>query len=165
MAKKRQNDEASSARKRGMRIPASNWSEKLWEEIITKLTEARSRKEVKEILEKLISDDERVMIMRRLATLALVKSGHSYRKISEALWLSPNTISTVKKNAKGGFPLYKSYTAFYRGPRKWSEFAADRKKSQSDALLELIAMAGKVFEPFMKRGLGITGKNNYRYHR
>ncbi|MEK7192226.1 MAG: Trp family transcriptional regulator, partial [Patescibacteria group bacterium] len=81
-----------------------------------KVAKTKSKNEVKRILENLISEDEKKMMLRRLAILALVQAGKSYQEIGEILWVSPQTISTVKKNSLGLMSNYKSYRNFYGGP-------------------------------------------------
>lgn len=103
-----------------MNIPAERWAENLWGGLISRILKAKSHGEIKRLLEKLLSEDEKMMILKRLAVAALVHSGKSYKEISEVLWLSPNTISTIKKNLLGDHRNYKSYLAFYGGPRQYS---------------------------------------------
>ena len=98
---------------------AAKWSEKLWEQFLEKLVRVKSKNELKNILEKLLSSYEKNMMLRRLAVAALVRSGKSYREIGEILWLSHPTISTIKKNLFSNSSNYKSYRAFYGGPIKW----------------------------------------------
>ena len=100
-------------------ISAEQWAQKLWAELILKIQQAESEKEINFLLERLFSEDEKSMVLKRLAVIALIRSGKSYREISEILWLSPNTISTIKKNLFGNNKNYKSYLAFYGGPKKY----------------------------------------------
>ncbi|KKU83744.1 MAG: hypothetical protein UY12_C0031G0008, partial [Parcubacteria group bacterium GW2011_GWA2_47_8b] len=46
--------------------------EDLWEKLADKIAKTESPKEVRNILENLVSKDEKKMILRRLAILALV---------------------------------------------------------------------------------------------
>lgn len=92
----------------------------LWDELVDAIIASRSKKEANKILESLISDYEKKIILKRLGVIALARTGKSYREISEALWLSPNTISTIKKNILDNRDNYKSYRKFYGGPRKYS---------------------------------------------
>ena len=141
--------------KRKKDLPVEKWSQQLWVELAAKISKLNSRNDVQDILDKLISEDEKATMLRRLATIALIQSGKSYTEIGKMLWLSPNTISTIKKNLLGKHKNYKSYLAFYGGPTKWSSLRAEPEKSYSDAFLELIAVVGKIFEPFMDRGIRI----------
>lgn len=143
---------------------AKQWSEKLWNELIAKIAKLNSEKEVKNILEKLITEDEKSMILRRLAVIALIQSGNSYRAIGEILWLSPNTISTMKKNILGGHANYKSYLGFYGGPMKYGPSDIHDQKSYTDSFIKLILAAIKILEPSARGGLGVIG-DQYQYRK
>lgn len=136
---------------------AEKWTKELWEKFLEKISKMKSKTEIKKFLEKLISKNEKEMILKRLGVIALVAAGKSYQKISEILWLSPNTISTIKKNLLGDYDNYKSYLNFYGGKTKWSYLKKeDLQKSIPEHLLDLINLASLIFEPFLKRGTGIT---------
>lgn len=98
---------------------ADKWVENLWEELLNKITSSNSKDKVRKLLEGLLSESEIKMISRRLGVIAFAKMGKSYREISETFWLSPNTISTIKKNIIDG-KIYKSYRKFYGGSKKYS---------------------------------------------
>ncbi len=106
--------------KQKLGLSAEKWTEELWSRVIEKLAKTSSPEEIRKILENLMSEYERKMILKRLAVIAMVRSGKSYSQISEVLWLAPNTISTIKKNILGQSGNYKSYRKFYGGPKKWS---------------------------------------------
>ena len=93
---------------------AQNWSEELWENLLETISKTKSKKEIKQLFEKLISKDEKNMILKRLAVIALIKSGNSYQKISEILWLSPNTISAIKKMFLKIIPVIKATAIFIK---------------------------------------------------
>lgn len=119
----------NSTKKRKISISAERWSEKLWADLISNIYRAGSEKEIKRLLEKLFSEDEKIMILKRLSVIALIRSGKSYQEISDILWLSPNTISTIKKNLFNNHKNYKSYLAFYGEPRKYSSEKIKIKQS------------------------------------
>lgn len=98
---------------------AEKWVKNLWEELLNKIASYDSIDKVRKILESLLSENEIKMISRRLGVIAFAKMGKSYREIGEALWLSPNTISTIKKNIMDG-KTYRSYRKFYGGPKTYS---------------------------------------------
>ncbi|TSC88888.1 MAG: hypothetical protein G01um10143_785 [Parcubacteria group bacterium Gr01-1014_3] len=99
---------------------AEDWTEKLWLKLIEKVSQTNNEEATRKLIEHLLSADEKKMIAKRLGVIALIKSDKSYKEISEILWLSPNTISTIKKNILGNDGNYKSYRKFYGGPKKWS---------------------------------------------
>lgn len=136
---------------------AEKWSEQLWNGLITKISQLNSKEKIRQILEKLISENEKRMILRRLTAIALISSGKSYKEIGEILWLSPNTVSTIKKNILGNHKSYKSYRLFYGGLNKWSHRNLKSEKSSNDALMEIITFVGKIFEPFLYKGIGVKG--------
>lgn len=107
-------------------LQAEEWSEKLWDAVLENITGSKSKETTKKILERLISEDEKKLILRRIAVGALVQAGKSYSEMSEILWLSPNTISTIKKNIFGNHKNYKSYLKFYGGPMKWSVIKTEK---------------------------------------
>lgn len=107
---------------------AEKWMNDLWEEVIDKLAETSVKAEIRKILDSLISNYEKKIVLKRLGVIALVRMGKSYQEISQILWLSPNTISTLKKNIFNNKENYKSYRKFYGGRRKYS---VDSKLSDS----------------------------------
>lgn len=100
-------------------IGADQWMEALWDELLNKLSNTKSKKELKRAFESLISKHEKKAILRRLAVNALVRQGKSYKKIGEILWISPQTISAIRKNSFSFAAAYKSYRSFPRKSR-WS---------------------------------------------
>lgn len=143
---------------------AEKWMDELWAEITNELAKKSNAKEINNILENLISQYEKRMILKRLGVAALSRLGMSYKKIGEVLWISPNTISTIKKNLLGERKNYKSYRFFYKGLTKWSASNPSSNKT-TDAFEEIILLASKFFQPFMRGGLGITGASDLEVYR
>ena len=50
------------------------------------------------ILNSLLSVDEKGMIAKRLAAVKLIRLGKSYKEIGKILWMSPSTVSAIKKS-------------------------------------------------------------------
>ena len=71
--------------------------EKAWQEFLNKLKHAISSKNSGEVLETLLSSYEKKELVRRLAVVSLLSKGKTYRKISEILGVSHQTIRAVKK--------------------------------------------------------------------
>lgn len=113
-------------------LETEKWMEGLWDRLLDKISKTNSKSEVRKILEKLMSKDERKMILRRLGVLTLVRSGKSYHEIGEILWISHATISTIKKNVFNSANNYKSYRDFYGGPRKYSSGPTIKKSILED---------------------------------
>ena len=74
------------------------WEEYIWKEILEKLAGAKSKKEISAVLNRLLSNYEKRMMIRRFISMGLIRSGKTYREIGEILWVSPTTISAIKKN-------------------------------------------------------------------
>ncbi len=136
---------------------ADKWSEQLWDKLVNEISKVGEEKEIKRILEKLISEDEKKMILKRLAVVALIRAGKSYREIGEILWLSPNTVSTIKKNIFGDHKHYKSYLAFYGGPMKWSS-GIRMPKTFLEKLFKDIDIKELITNPPRPRGIGIKDR-------
>ena len=133
---------------------ADVWMADLWEKFLDKLSSTKSRKDLKKILEKIISRDEKKMISKRIAVMALLKLGKSYREISRILWIAHHTVSAIKKNFFSDANNYKSYREFYDGPKKWST-AAMPEKAFLDRILEDNIFDFLIHPP--KRSTGIAG--------
>ena len=71
--------------------------EKVWQEFLNKLRHAISSKNSEEVLETLLSSYEKKELARRLAIISLLNEGKTYRRISEILGVSHQTIRPVKK--------------------------------------------------------------------
>lgn len=133
---------------------AEKWMEALWDELLGKLTLIQSKEKLKRVVGRLISDKEKKVILRRLAIEALVRSGKSYRQISEILWISHPTISTVKKNIFNG-GHYKSYRKFYKGPKQYSFDGIKSEKSFLEELFGDIDIWEIIKNPPRPPGIGL----------
>ncbi len=136
---------------------ADEWAESLWEKLVGKITEINSKNEIKAILESLISKDEKKMMLRRLAILALINEGKSYQEIGEILWVSSQTISTVKKNSLGLIGNYKSYRHFYGGPKEYSVMKT--KKDATKHLFDELDILDLLMNPPRPPGIGLKDRN------
>jgi uncharacterized protein YerC len=77
------------------------WEQFLWNETVGYLLRQNSHVDLKSKLEKLFSERERDFAIRRLTALLLLNEGKSYREIGNVLWISPATISQIKKIFSG----------------------------------------------------------------
>jgi|SRR3989344_7109226 len=142
---------------------AEGWMEELWDGLINKLVVSCSHAEIKKILECLMSVHEKKVILRRLGVMAFARTGKSYRETSEALWLSPNTISTIRKNILGNRAGYKSYRKFYGGPRVYSG-EVRIQKSYWEELLGDVDLWDMLIHPPRPGGIGILGGSDLSGH-
>lgn len=91
------------------------WENICWEKILKS----------KELLRLLITSNERHNLTMRVAALNRLISGKNYRQISEELWLSPQTISGIKKAFKE--KSYQSYLERSKKERKKKKYSFDQK--------------------------------------
>jgi uncharacterized protein YerC len=125
--------------KRGLLIgqSADRWAERVWDEFLEKIVKSRTKTEAKKLLGKIISEYEKEDIIRRLAILALIRQGYSYKKIGEILWVSPQTISGIKKSIMGGEEFYRSQRSL-RKKEKYRGNQVYKKSIVSDSLEALL---------------------------
>lgn len=74
------------------------WEDFIWRKFLEDIKDKRSGKQLKELLNVLISQKERKFIVKRLMAIYLIQKGKSYQEIGELLWISPSTISAIKKS-------------------------------------------------------------------
>ena len=86
----------------------------------------------KKIAELPMTLDERNKIVLRIAILERLQENKSYRDIEKELWISPQTISEIKRNAHGN--NYRSYYERSKTERKRKLYHHETipKKSMSD---------------------------------
>lgn len=95
------------------------WEAACWQKIL----------ESKELLQLLITSHERRNIVRRVAALEGLTSGKSYRQIGEELWLSPQTVSGIKKALSE--KNYRSYLERSKKERKRKKYSFNPTPSKS----------------------------------
>ena len=83
------------------------WEEAVWQIIVSYLVTIRKTEEMKSLLELLLSSHERSQVIRRITAIHRIAGGHSYRTIGKELWLTNQTISSIKKAWEGKH--YRSY--------------------------------------------------------
>ena len=91
-------------------------SRKQWEEACWELI-SKSKK----FLDIITTPYERRNIVLRAAVIDYINSGKKYRQIGEELWLSPQTISSIKRSLNE--PRYKSYRERGKSERKQKTYS------------------------------------------
>ncbi len=85
--------------------------DKVWREFLDQIRRKIDSKDIDKILEMLLSPFERKEIVRRLAVISLLSEGRTYRKISEILGVSHQTVRAIKKcifeNSQTYYPYHK----------------------------------------------------------
>jgi len=89
------------------------WEVACWQKIL----------ESKEILNMFITSYERHNLVMRVAVLSDLASGKSYLEIGRELFISPQTISGIKKTV--GEKTYRSYLNRSKNERKKKEYSRD----------------------------------------
>ena len=119
------------------RIPSvSEYSSRAnWEKAVWEIFEAYFKKEKElNIFSILLTSDERHMVANRIAAVDRILSGASYRKIGEELWLSSQTISSIKKALKD--EKYRSYYERGKTERKVRKYSPRPISSEEKARQE-----------------------------
>lgn len=140
------------------------WEEYLWKEFAAILNKNKSGEQTHYLLNSLLTAKERTNIIRRLVIISLIKNGKSYKEISEILWLSPNTISSISKSLKNNLQ-YKSY--FEISKNKHSGRQAIRASKQfsdiswsglADSSIEFLEAFNRILNKLLPP---ITGKGRW----
>ncbi len=145
---------------------ADDWAEKLWDRLLEKISQSKSKNEIKKVLENILSFNEKKILLRRLAILALVRSGKSYQEIEEALWVSPQTISVIKKGYASQSGQYQSDRSMRKNKGSGSsKNSKDNTKDYAieDFILNFIGFPMKFWEAFSAKGIGVMGDRNMKY--
>jgi Trp operon repressor len=74
-----------------------DWEKAAWDCIIATLHKSQSKKDAALFLALIISEPERRNIIKRATAIIKLIEGNSYRNIGKELWLSPQTISAIRK--------------------------------------------------------------------
>ncbi len=135
---------------------ADEWSEFLWSKVLAGIVGSKSRQDVQKFLESILSARERKFLLRRLAILALLRSGKSYKEIGRILWVSPQTVSAIKKNFSGKAGQYKSHRKFNL-MKKRATSPPPISSPAIDFIFAFLSIPVKVFEAFLIPGIGVTG--------
>lgn len=102
------------------------WEDFIWLNFLENAEKAKSNKKLKIFLDSLLSANEKKLIIKRLAVLAMIKSGKSYKEVGEILWVSPSTISALKKSILNQFG--------YRSNRYYANKSANKKRKHIKGL-------------------------------
>ena len=76
------------------------WEAYIWKKIVSELPKANSVQEIEKLLDMLLTAYEKKQIIKRASAISLLKQGKSYNEIGKLLWLSPQTISAIRKSLR-----------------------------------------------------------------
>jgi len=74
------------------------WEEFVWKNFVARIRETKTNEQLEKFLGNVISAREKRFIINRIATISFLKEGKNYREIGELLWVSPVTISAIKRS-------------------------------------------------------------------
>ncbi|PIR83101.1 hypothetical protein COU19_02295 [Candidatus Kaiserbacteria bacterium CG10_big_fil_rev_8_21_14_0_10_56_12] len=91
----------------------------LADEFITFLTAAQTRRDARALANELLSQTERVMLVKRLAIVVLLVRGYSFTQIADTLGVTRQTIVRVWRSTKDGHydkiaAYARKYTAHFK---------------------------------------------------
>ncbi len=97
------------------------------EHLLAFLSSSKSKEEARILSEELLTKTERLMLGKRLATIVMLARGYTFDQISEALAVSPQTISRVWKEFMDGeheklVRYTREYTKEFKKDSLWGVF-------------------------------------------
>jgi len=92
------------------------WENYLWRVFLKNVEKSKLEKQLANFLNNLLSETEKKNIVRRLTVIFLLKQGKTYKEIGEILWISPGTISAIKKSLLN-YRNYRSKYDFYKNKK------------------------------------------------
>lgn len=123
----------------------------LWLRFLASAEKSKSPKSFRSILEILLTSAEKKDVAKRLAALTLLKEGKSYKEISRILWISPATISALKKSLME--------QSGYRSGRYYSEKSNKGKRKKMKGLPPLTILDYWLNLPWPKK----TGRGRWKF--
>lgn len=102
------------------------WEDYVWSKFLENIKTIKSDERLKAFLNDLFSASEKKLIINRLAALAMIRAGKTYKEIEEALWISPSTISALKKSFR--------QKGAYQSNRYYAERSKQRKRKEIKGL-------------------------------
>lgn len=102
------------------------WEGAIWPGFLEDIKRADSKKKIARLLDNILSSNEKKLISKRLAALTLIRAGASYKEIGRILWISPSTVSALKKS------IHKA--AQYQSNRYYAGRSKDEKRKNMKSL-------------------------------
>lgn len=76
----------------------NEWKDYIWKKLVEEIVQTVSVKDAEQLLNLLLTVHEKKQMIKRAVAISLLKQGKSYNAIGELLWLSPTTISAIRKS-------------------------------------------------------------------
>lgn len=90
----------------------------IWDKFFREIKNIKTEDNLIELLDKFFTDNEKIMLEKRLATLYLLEIGESYKKIGEKIDITPKTISFIKRGFKKKERVARKYSPLKSAPKK-----------------------------------------------
>lgn len=107
------------------------WEKYTWSQLTKLLAKANSADKIRESLNMLLTAHEKKQVLNRASAISLLRQGKSYREIGELLWLSPETISAIRKSLQS----QKGYVSRYARNKKSEKRQKSLTKKELEQLL------------------------------
>lgn len=127
------------------------WEDFIWLKFLERAEKTKSNKQLKNFLDGLLSVNEKKLIIKRLTALAMIKAGKTYKEIEEVLWISPSTISALKKSVEK--------RSGYQSNRYYVEKSANEKRKHIKGLPARTIFDYWLNFPFPSK----TGKGRWKF--
>jgi uncharacterized protein YerC len=135
----------------------TEWQDFLWDRFLEKFSEIKTEDRRKAI-NTLFSNYEKQLITKRLAALILLREGKGSKEISDLLWLSWSTISTLKKTflTPG---VYKSQRSFKRTKKPTNSSLSQNQSSWLETIFKDVDLWEIIKNPPRPRGMGLKSSH------
>ncbi len=132
------------------KLHRTEWQSFLWDRFLEKSPESADL---------LFSKYEKGVVAKRLAALALIRTGVGSREIGRTLWMSQATISALRKSFFSNSGDYKSQRSLKASKRKNSSLKSP-DVSWLDRLFKDIDIWELLKNPPRPASLGVTGRSS-----
>lgn len=102
------------------------WEDFVWSKFLENAEKTKSNKQLRNFLDGLLTINEKKFVIKRLVALAMIKAGKTYKEIEETLWVSPSTVSALKKSV--------FLNSSYQSNRHYAEKSRNEKRKHIKGL-------------------------------
>jgi len=117
------------------------WEAAVWKQIVDGLVNTNSTQDLEQALDILLTSHEKQQIVKRASAISLLRQGKTYKEIGEMLWMSPQTVSVIKKSMQaqtGHISHWTRNRKKYRAPLTEKEWRKLRIESSIESILDII---------------------------
>ena len=133
------------------------WSNYAWHELLGDIKNPA----LAVAMDSLLSSYEKNIIVNRFAAVSLIKEGASYKKIGEELWLSPNTIRSLKIIVEDNLAKeYRSYRTAKNRRKPKTVAVKETKIEESRSFVDWIEYCAAAFPSKHDRRWKVSGRKS-----